>query len=386
MNSYPSSAVVAALLLTAACGEQPTDPNSDPTPGATPGLRQGSDPSRGEPRFVVTMTNATTENEAVVFPRSADGALGPPARFATGGTGSGGGLGNQASIVLDDRAEHLYLVNAGSNTISVFAIRGNRLVRQQTIASGGLQPISLAVSDRLLYALNDGGTANITGFRIRHDGTLAPIGHSTRPLSVAAPDAAQIGFNRGERRLIVTEKATNTIVTYALDNDGRPGLPEVNPSSGATPFGFAVDPRGILLVSEAFGGAPNGSAVSSYRLRRGALRPISASVGTTETAACWVAVSGDGQFAYVTNTASNTISGYRISPQGELTLLAADGVSGITGMGPIDLATRSGLDFMYSLNRTGGSISFFRVKPTGTIEPGGTTGGLPTSANGLVVF
>ncbi len=386
MNSNASSAIVAALVLTAACGEQSTDPNTELTPGVTPELSQTSRAFRDEPRFVVTMTNAATENEAVVFPRGADGALGAPARFATGGAGSGGGLGNQSSIVLDDRAEHLYLVNAGSNTISVLAIRGSRLVRRQTIASGGLQPISLALSDRLLYVLNDGGTANITGFRVRDDGTLAPIAHSTRSLSVAIPDAAQIGFNRNERRLIVTEKATNNIVTYALDHDGRPGQPEVNPSNGATPFGFAVDPRGTLLVSEAFGGAPNGSAVSSYRLRRGTLQSVSPSIGTTETAACWVAVSGDGRFAYVTNTASNTISGYRISPRGELTLLAADGVSGTTGMGPIDLATRRGLDFMYSLNRTGGSISAFRVKPTGAIEAGATTGGLPTSANGLVVF
>jgi hypothetical protein len=38
------------------------------------------------------------------------------------------------------------------------------------------------------------------------------------------------------------------------------------------------------------------------------------------------------------------------------------------------------------LNRTGASISRFRIKSDGSIESGGTTGGLPTSANGLVVF
>ena len=63
---------------------------------------------------------------------------------------------------------------------------------------------------------------------------------------------------------------------------------------------------------------------------------ISGSVPTTETAACWVAISGDGRYAYVTNTASNTISGYAVSPRGELSLLVADGISGTTGAGPVD--------------------------------------------------
>ena len=153
-----------------------------------------------------------------------------------------------------------------------------------------------------------------------------------------------------------------------------------------TPFGFAVDRRGHVLVSEAFGGAPNGSALSSYRLRRGRFQTISASVPTTETAACWVAFSGDGRFAYVTNTASNTISGYALSDRGELSLLVADGINGTTGKGPVDLATRPGLDYMYSLNSADGSISAFSVNPNGSLVAGATTSGLPVGSNGLVVF
>lgn len=386
MNSRFSRAALAALTLAAACSTEPPN-ESLTTPDISPELSSERErESHPGPGFVITATNAVAGNQAVVYPRAPNGSLGSPTSFSTGGNGTGGGLGNQSGIALDEDSRHLYVVNAGSNTISVFAVRGTGLTLKQTIASGGTRPISVAVSDRLLYVLNNGAPANITGFRVRHDGTLRALSYSTQPLSTAAPNASQVGFNRSERRLIVTEKATNNLLSFRLDEDGRPGPFAITPSSGMTPFGFAVDRRGNVLVSEAFGGAPNGSALSSYRLRRGSFQTISASVPTTETAACWVAISGDGRFAYVTNTASNTISGYALSHRGELSLLVADGISGTTGAGPVDLATRPGLDYMYSLNSAGGSISTFRVNPNGSIVAGVATTGLPVGSNGLVVF
>jgi 6-phosphogluconolactonase len=325
-------------------------------------------------------------NAVMFFGRNGDGSLRAPVSYPTGGTGSGGGLGNQAGIALDAYAMHLYVVNAGSNSISVFDVEQDGLSLVQTIASGGTQPISLAVSDELLYVLNDGGVANISGFRVRRNGRLEPIANSTRSLSADAPDAAQIGFSRNERRLIVTEKATNNIVTFRLDRRDTPEAPIVTASSGATPFGFYVnEKRGELIVSEAFGGAVDASAVSSYRLRRGVPQTITASAPTTETAACWIALSGDGKFAYTSNTASNTISGYRLGRDGSLELLDADGVTARTGRGPIDLATRDGLDFLYSLDRPGAQVSFYRITSAGALEPLGVASGVPTSANGLVV-
>lgn len=237
----------AILTLNACEADQATQAASDELPQLTLGRVP---PSRRTPRFVVTATNAVGGNAVLFFARSANGSLGTPISFPTGGTGSGGGLGNQSGIALDAYAQHLSVVNAGSHTISVFAVQSSGLVLEQTMASGGTQPISLAVSDDLLYVLNDGGVANISGFRIRRNGSLDPIANSTRPLNTNVPDAAQIGFNRNERRLIVTEKATNNIVTFRLDRFERPEAPIVTASSGATPFGFYVsERRGDLIVS-----------------------------------------------------------------------------------------------------------------------------------------
>jgi len=80
-----------------------------------------------------------------------------------------------------------------------------------------------------------------------------------------------------------------------------------------------------------FAGAPNASAVSSYQAGPNAsLSLIAGSVPTTETAACWLVVSKDGLFAYAANAASGSITGYRISVQGNLQLLNADGRTGVT--------------------------------------------------------
>jgi 6-phosphogluconolactonase len=375
--------LTAVMTLTACNSEQATQAPSDELPQLTFGRYPAP---RRAPRFVATATNAVAGNAILFYARNADGSLAAPIAFPTGGTGSGGGLGNQAGIALDAYAMHLYAVNAGSNSISVFTIENDGLVLDQVVPSGGTQPISLAVSDDLLYVLNDGGVANVSGFRIRRNGRLDALANSTRPLTVDVPDAAQIGFNRNERRLIVTEKATNNIVTFRLDRWDRPEAPIVTVSNGATPFGFYVsDRRGELIVSEAFGGAANASAVSSYRLRRGVPQVITGSAPTTESAACWIALSGDGKYVYTSNTASNTISGYTLARDGSLTLLNADGVTATTGAGPIDLATRENLDFLYSLDRVGSQISIYHITGDGALQPRGVMAGLPTSANGLVV-
>ena len=151
-----------------------------------------------------------------------------------------------------------------------------------------------------------------------------------------------------------------------------------------TPFGFAFAPDGNLIVSEAFGGAADSSALSSYDVgRRGVLTPISSSVGTTETAACWVVVTGDGAFAYTTNTGSGSVSGYAIEPDGSLTLLDADGVTGTTGAGPIDLALTDDDAFLYTLDAGDDQITGSSVAADGSLANVDTFGGLPSSSVGL---
>ena len=167
-----------------------------------------------------------------------------------------------------------------------------------------------------------------------------------------------------------------------------PGPIVVNPSSGATPFGFAFSRSGVLVVSEAFGGAPDASALSSYEVNgnTGALRTISPSVGTTETAACWVAITPNGKYTYTTNTASGTVTGYAIW-QGALTLLNSDGVTGDLGAGtaPTDVAISGDGQFLYAVASGTHALQGFSVAPDGSLSAAGGASGLPAGTTGLAV-
>ena len=341
---------------------------------------------------VYTMSNAAEGNSVLVFDRDLVGKLTPAGEFDTGGLGTGAGLGNQGGVIIDPANRWLFVVNAGSDDISVFAIDEDGLTLVDREPSGGENPISLTYSGNLLYVLNAGGavsgTDEITGFTVGADGTLTPIPGSTQLLSAANTGPAQVSFNTDGDVLVVTEKATSLIDTFTVGSDGVAVPANTFASSGMTPFGFAIGKRDQVFVSEAVGGATDQSSVSSYQLGKdGSLAVISPSVGTTETAACWAIVSHDGRFTYTTNAGSGSISGYRIGFDGSLALLDANGRTGNTGKdsGPLDMAFSNDGRNLYTLNGQSDTIGVFKVKDKGGLARLNSHIGVPASANGLAV-
>jgi 6-phosphogluconolactonase len=385
MRITRSLSLVGAAFLAACGGGMETTGPSSPMMSASDAatLDRSSSQVVGQ---VFTMSNATTGNTVLSFGRAADGSLHAAGTFATGGTGTGAGLGNQGGLALDRDGNTLLVVNAGSNEISAFQVSASgSLQLTDKVASGGTTPISVTISRDLVYVLNAGGSGNIAGFRLDH-GHLAAIAGASRPLSGSGVGPAQVSFDPSGRWLVVTEKATNRLTTYAVDRNGVAGAPTVTASSGATPFGFAFTQTGTLVVSEAFGGAPNSSAVSSYTLRDdGGLSILTASAATTETSACWIAVTDNGRFAYATNAASGTITGYSIK-DGRLTRLDADGVTANIGTGtaPTEMALSRNSQFLYAFSGGLHSIVAYAVQSDGSLEAitSGATG-LPGGANGL---
>jgi 6-phosphogluconolactonase (cycloisomerase 2 family) len=331
---------------------------------------------------IYTMSNAPSGNAVLAFRQQGE-ALVPAGTFPTEGKGTGGMLGNQGALVLSDDGETLLVVNPGSDDISVFQVDGRRLRMVDRVSSGGTRPISITTHEDWVYVLNAGGSGNITGFELTGQDKLKPIPGSTRPLSGSATAPAQIEFTPSGDTLVVTEKATQIIDTYAVDEDGVATGPVSQPSSGVTPFGFSFTRRGVLVVSEAFGGAPNASAVSSYAIKNGALALLSGSVPTFQSAACWIVITRNGKFAYASNTGSNNISSYKVRRDGTLTL--QESVATPTDAAPIDMALSRNSQFLYVLNATSNSIQVFRVnRGNGRLAGGAGTSGLPVGANGLV--
>ena len=337
--------------------------------------------------FVFTNSNAAAGNAVVSWRRGADGSLADPVSTPTGGTGTGASLGDQGAIVADAEDGLVFAVDAGSNNVAMLRATPQGLRVLGRAASGGERPISLTRHGALLFVLNAGGEGNVAGFRIRPDGQLVPIPGATRGLGGAATGPAQVGFSPDGDHLVVTEKAANALAVYDVAPTGALSAPHVQPSPGATPFGFAFTRIGTLVVSEAHGGMAGASSASSYRFGPGgALVTISAAVPTHQTSACWVAVPRSGEFAYTSNAASSTLSGYRVGADGSITLLDPAGDTAHTDGGALDAAFDREGRYVYVLNGGTHTLNAYRRLSDGHLDPLSGVSGLPATSAGLAAL
>ncbi len=315
---------------------------------------------------VYEATNSSGGNAIQVFDRAGDGRLTAAGQVGTGGLGSGGSLHSQGGVIRDGNL--VFAVNGGSGTVSALQVTSHGLVPRDTIPSLGTLPVSVTARNGIGYVVNQ-GSDTITGFRYSHDGALSALPGSSRPLTVnparGITDAAQIEFTPDGSSLLVTEKASNTVNTFAVRSGYAQG-PVAHPAAGTTPYGFDFDTRGHAVVSE----AGSGSA-SSYDVGRRGFGVVSAAVRDTQAAACWLVVTRSG-YAYAVNAASGTVSAYRVGRDGSLTLQAA--VAADTGAGGTDAALSADQRLLY-VRLGGGVISSWAVGRDGSMTDLGTTQG-----------
>ena len=322
-----------------------------------------------------TESNASA-NAVHVFEQAPDGTLTPGATYLTGGSGTGAaGLGSQGALAIE--RGWLLAVNAASNDVSAFRLRGDRLTLVNRVPSGGTTPNSVTLHDGIAYVLNSGGTGNISGFKLSRRG-LVPLDGSTQPLSSVTAGAVQVSFTPRGDQLVVSEKGVNSISTYPVDRRGRAGTGTAHASAGAAPFGFSFGKRGALNVTEAAA-----SALTSYDLD--AFAPITASLVNGQGAACWAASTSDGRYTFTANAATDSISAYSQNWKGELSLVTPGGATAqlAAGTHPLDeVVSRD--RFLYVNGGNTGQISAFRISPNGSLTPLGAVGTLPAGFGGLV--
>jgi 6-phosphogluconolactonase (cycloisomerase 2 family) len=335
------------------------------------------------PGAVFAITNAPAGNAVVVYDRAGNGTLSPGGVFATGGIGTGTGLMSQGAVIVSDDQRFVFAVNAGSSSISSFRIVHDGLELVDIVPSGGPFPTSLTYKSGLLYVLNAGSPNSIAGFQVDRRGRMAPLFGSARPLSAPTTSPAQIGFSDDGSVLIVTERLTNLLDVYQLDDEGYSVFQIAMPSSGPTPYGFAVDKRNTLFVSEA--GA--GGGASSYRVTFPAgLEPVSSMVMTGQRAACWAVLTKNGKFGYVVNAGTGNISGFAIGHDGSATLLDANGITAAIGGNPTDAALSNDSKFLYVRVGALGMIAVFRVESDGSLTKVRSLTGVPGTLAGLAAY
>lgn len=326
---------------------------------------------------VFAQTNDARANELVAFARDVEGRLEQSGRYKTGGRGDGTPhLPSQGSLAID--GDLLLVANAGSNELSLFAL-GDEPELTATIGSGGERPVSITVRGDHAFVLNAGG-ATVDGFTLA-DGGIAQLAGAHHELPAGA-DGAQIAYSPGGASLLVTDRATNSIIVIELDANGLPRDSRTYPASGVTPYGFdfAGD---VLVVTEAFGGIPGAAAAATYRFEDG-LVPVSGSVGNSRSEVCWAVVSADRRHVWVTNFGDGTISRYAVGADGSLELVDAVAATTVEGAKGIRDAARSADGrFFYALDADARRVFAFRVDGDGSLVAIGAADGLPGTVAGL---
>ena len=339
---------------------------------------------------VYTMDNSALGNSVHVYHRLGNKRLVFGEAVSTGGTGTGQPLGNQGAIQIDPSESFLYVVNAGSHSVSVFAITEDSLELRQTIASEGHRPLSLAVTQGRLYVLNAGGSVgasdSVAGFQIDASGLLTPIEDSVATLSTAVTRPAQIGVSPDGTSLVVTERETHKVSIFEIDAAGRPMNLQAHDSEGLTPFGFEFGVRGALVIAEGVLGNTNASSVSSYALQSpSSLTVLTSSAPTFQTAACWLVLSPDKKMAFTTNPGSDSISRFSLNFDGELTLERHWRKLLKRGDRPLDIAVTKDSRALYVLLSGSDKLAMIPIQASRKRVRVAQRLSVPTGANGLAV-
>jgi len=346
--------------------------------------------------------NTAVTNTIAAFDRHADGTLTLLSPFSAGGAGTGSIIGSQGALQVTGDGRYLLAVDAGSNQISVLRIRPNgalRPVEGSPVSSGGIEPISIAVHENVVYVANEGnGTSgsNYTGFTLNSGGHLTPLSGSTVPLPNTA-NPGDILFNSSGTNLVGIEVGTTNPSTFLIDSfvvakDGHltPAKGSPFPAQAAGPFGSEFSPTNPahLYVSNAHAGAGNGSVSAFSVANDGSLTSIGASpYPDGQTAPCWVEISHDGKYLFTVNTGSTTISSYKILADGSLTSLSSTSFSSGTGIRPFDARLDPGGNNLYVVDAALDAVTAFAVSGGNLTELHSSPFALPAGATpfGIVV-
>jgi 6-phosphogluconolactonase (cycloisomerase 2 family) len=350
----------------------------------------GHDSARGARDVVFVQTDDPAGNSVVAYDRAHDGRLTQAGTFPTGGNGGvlAGSvvdhLASQASLTYDANHALLFAVNAGSNTVSVFSVHGDRLNLRETVPSFGQFPVSIAVHDDLVYVLNALNGGSVQGYRIGSD-QLTPIDDSNRALSLdpsATPQfvntPGQVAFSPDGAQLIVTTKANGSAIeVFGVKRHGTlSDSPVVNSEPGTVPFAVTFDRQGELVVTEA-----GTNSLATFDLHHDGTITLLHVVPTGQAATCWV-VGNDGQF-YASNAGSASLSRFDSGHGGALTLLDNTTTDG----GTVDAAVSAHGDYLYAQAGAAGIVDEFRINSDGSLAKiGSVTVPNAVGGEGIVAF
>ncbi|MGC2485021.1 MAG: beta-propeller fold lactonase family protein [Acidimicrobiales bacterium] len=341
-------------------------------------------------------TDATSGNSILTYQRASDGTISFVNRYQTGGNGGTAAgatadpLASQDGLALANNGSDLIAVNAGSNTISVFAVNGTQLQLRQQIPSGGEFPDSIATSGNFVSVLNAGGAGSVAEFSWRGD-QLVPVSGQDRSLNLPPytptpgnnpPDfhhgAGQVSYTPNGRFLIVTTKlSTNAYDVFSVGSNGTlSATPTVTTSVNPLPFSFVFDAKGNVVATEA-----GASAVTTYKVNNNGSLTSLGTVGDGQSALCWI--SGANGYFFGSNAGSGNVSVFSENSSGAPVLLSSTPTPAHAGT--TDSVVSPDGHFLYVESGGAGTIDAFAIGTGGALTPIETLFNIPVASEGLAI-
>lgn len=339
-------------------------------------LAHGTTPVTYTPTFAY-VANVNSHDVSAYAIDAASGVLIP----VNNGTRFGAGM-SPAAVAVDPSGRFAYVANVGSQDVSAYTIDADGALKQVVCAAGfgcnganfaaGPGPRSVAVdpSGRFVYVAN-GYISGVSAYEIdTTTGALTdskvPVMAGTNPLSVAVDPTGRFAY--------VANYNSRDVSAYTIDvNDGTLkqincgdgiGCNGANFVAGSNPVSVSVEASGqyVYVVNEGT------NSVSTFVIdaATGGLTLDRAGMAMTGMHPSAVAADPSGRFAYVANATSGSVSAYAIGDQtGALTSI--DCVAGCNGMNfnagsnPLSVAVDPSGGFAYVANFLSDSIWFYGI-------------------------
>lgn len=347
--------------------------------------------------FVYTDNNTVGPNSVTAFSVAGNGALTNIGSFATGGSGSGGGLfaANRARTCMV--GNRLYVANDGSRNVTGFDINpftgSLNIVPGSPFPTGGAAGnlgISLDCTPNggFLIAANS-ATQNITVFSIAANGALTPVAGSPFFTFGLTPNGIKVAPNG--QFLAVALGNIDAVGLYSIASNGTltpvQGSPFASPADGnvagvdincASTFLYAAQANLGGTNIDVFSISPNGALT---------LVQTSNNPGVGSNSNVGV-LSPNDQFLFVSNQFSSSVTAFKVAVDGTLSLVAGSPFFGAGG-DPSGVATNAAGTFLFAANYDNSSVTSFGVAADGTLNPVGSfaTGqGTFTGLESLAIF
>lgn len=333
-------------------------------------------------------TESASGNNVLSYSRSSDGTISFAGSYATGGFGAAATgatadpIASQGGLTLINNNSELVATNAGSDTVTVFAVEGTHLIWLQQVASQGQFPVSVASHANLVSVLNSGGTGSVAQFRL-FGNYLVAQGAQVRNLGLSnttPPDfhhgLGEVAYTpNGQHLIIATKLSTNSFDVFSVGFNGTLGAtPVVTPSVNALPFAFTFDSAGNVVSAEA-----SNSSVSTYRVNANGSLTSLGTVSDGQSALCWI--SGANGYFFGSNAGSGNVSSFNESGGGAPQLVNA--TAAVAHAGTIDSAVSPDGQTLYVESGGQGTVDAYSISAGSTLTQIETIFNIPVASEGI---